>query len=87
MKKKIIITSIIGISLIASAVIPTYLIIDYKNGKAFQLDVCIREAKIEREDLWDANSDEEGYISDMESIEWIEQRYEQDLNACYRLYD
>lgn len=87
MKKKVIITLIIGVILIVCVTISTYLIINYKKDKAFQLDVCMAEAKTDRDDLWEVNSDEDGYISDMETIEWIESRYEQELWNCYRLYD
>lgn len=87
MKNKIIITLIIGVILIVCVTISTYLIINYKKDKAIQLDVCMAEAKTERDDLWNVNSDEDGYISNMETIEWIEARYEQELWNCYRLYD
>lgn len=91
MKNKIIVTLIIGVILIACVTISIHLIINYKKDRTFQLNLCMTTAEMERDDLWDANCDEEDdgncYISDMETIEWIEARYEQELWNCYRLYD
>lgn len=91
MKDKIIITSIIGVTLVSCVTISVSLIINYKKDRTSQLNICITDAKTERENLWDANceiaDDGECYINDMETAEWIDARHEQELWNCFRLYD
>lgn len=87
MKKKLILILSISTILIGGVIIITCLFINYKKDRTFRLNLCIEEANAKRDDLWNANCDEEGYISSMDTIEWIEARYEQDLQNCYRLYD
>lgn len=55
------------------------------------LDACITDAKNSRTDLWNNNcikqSDGNCTIpSDSPTVEWIEQRYEQDIKNCNSLY-
>ncbi len=55
------------------------------------LSVCIVQAKTSRENLWNNNCDTQTdgsctIPSNSGTIEWIEQRYQQDLDNCYQLY-
>lgn len=55
------------------------------------LSECINQAKINRSDLWNSNcikqSDGSCTIQNKTgTIEWIEQRYEQDIKNCNELY-
>lgn len=55
------------------------------------LNNCINQAKTERTNLWNSNctkqSDGRCTINSNNGISnWIEQRYQQDLNSCYQLY-
>lgn len=55
------------------------------------LKECISQAKINRNNLWNNNCSKQAngsctINSNTETIEWIEQRYEQDIKNCYELY-
>ena len=56
-----------------------------------KLKACISTAKNDRSDLWNSNCTEEAdgkctIKNNSGTIDWIEQRYEQDINNCYELY-
>lgn len=60
-----------------------------EEKKQRNLKNCINTAKNSRSDLWKANCiDPDGNcsISSQKTIDWIESRYQQDLNNCYKLY-
>lgn len=52
------------------------------------LSSCISKAKTSRNNLWEANCPEKNpnCSLQMDKIEWIDSRYQQDLNNCYQLY-
>lgn len=55
------------------------------------LNACINQAKTNRNDLWDNNCSKQAngnctIKSNSGTIEWIEQRYDQDIKNCYELY-
>jgi len=55
------------------------------------LSNCISQAKSDRNDLWNNNCTKQSDGSctirnNTGTIDWIEQRYEQDLDSCYELY-
>lgn len=55
------------------------------------LSNCINRANISRSTLWNNNCDIQAdgsctIPSNSGTVEWIEQRYQQDLNNCYQLY-
>lgn len=56
-----------------------------------QLNNCITQAKSNRRNLWNSNCTKQvdgscTIKSNSGTSEWIEQRYQQDLNNCYQLY-
>ena len=56
-----------------------------------QLNNCITQAKSNRRNLWNSNCTKQAdgsctIKSNSGTSEWIEQRYQQDLNNCYQLY-
>ena len=55
-----------------------------------KLTICISQAKNNRTNLWNNNCTKQSNgsctINNSKTIEWIEQRYQQDLNNCYQLY-
>ena len=55
------------------------------------LSLCIVQAKTSRENLWNSNctiqtNGDCTIPSNSGTVEWIEQRYQQDLDNCYQLY-
>lgn len=55
------------------------------------LENCIQTAKDSRSNLWDANCTKQSNGSctipnNSKTVDWIEQRYQQDLDSCYELY-
>lgn len=96
---KIIIISIcvvIAITIISGSVlINTYIKLENKDKNEIDrqdnLYDCITDAKSARTSLWDSNctKQKDGSCtidSDSKTIDWIEKRYQQDLNSCYQLY-
>lgn len=94
---KVIIISVcivITIAIISGSIlINTYIKLENKNKNEIDrqenLYACITDAKNNRNDLWNVNcKDPDGKctISDQSTINWIEKRYEQDLDNCYQLY-
>lgn len=62
-----------------------------KELKQLNLNNCITNAKNNRTNLWNQNCTNQSNGSctiknGTGTIEWIEQRYQQDLNNCYQLY-
>ena len=56
-----------------------------------QLNICIIQAKNNRTNLWNSNCTNQSngsctINSNSGIVEWIEQRYQQDLDNCYQLY-
>lgn len=55
------------------------------------LSICINQAKTSRTNLWNSNCTTQAngnctIPNNSGTIDWIEQRYQQDLNNCYQLY-
>ena len=55
------------------------------------LSICINQAKTSRTNLWNSNCTTQAngncvIPSNSGTVEWIEQRYQQDLDNCYQLY-
>lgn len=63
-----------------------------EQGKQSELKRCIESAKESRTDLWNANCTKQSdggctIQNNTGTIDWIEDRYQSDLNNCYKLYD
>ncbi len=53
-----------------------------------KLKTCISTAKNDRSDLWEANCPDDNPNCKLQSniVEWIDTRYQQELEICYELY-
>lgn len=96
-KSLIIIVCIIMISIIIIIAITEYnktsrIEAEQMNEYVRQEDLkdCIETANNKRTSLWDNNCNKQANgkctINNRDMIDWIEQRYEQELDNCYELY-
>lgn len=60
----------------------------YKESKNKQnLEQALETAKKNRESLWDANKDENGKIRSQEIVDWIEKKYQDEIDLALKLYN
>lgn len=98
-KTSIIVACIIGIAIIGVAIIVSKNSMErlkyneqQEELRQNKLQTCISQAKTIRDDLWNANCTKQKNGSctiqnGTGTIEWIEERYQTELNNCYKLYN
>lgn len=59
-----------------------------EENRQYKLSNCISTAKTNRTDLWESNCPEKNPNCSLNSdiVDWIDKRYQQELNSCYQLY-